>query len=180
MPVYLEGVSVSYYSSSKVQQMIKSKKHTRRTLTVIFTVLALLFPLTATVSAVSVNPASAPLSQFALSQCGSKSEAVPTSINFGCTGAQCISNPNSAYCQTPHSGIVDLTFAIIRFLTDGVGLVLIASLVIAGIQYTTSRGEPQAMSSASKRIQSTLTALFVYLFIYAILNYVVPSKLFGQ
>lgn len=159
--------------------MRKTKNHLRSILAVVFTTFAILLPMTAPVSALSLTP-KAPLSQFALSQCGSLNEAVQTSIGFGCTGAECIKHPGRTYCQTPHSGVVDLIFAIIRFLTDGVGLVLIASLVIAGIQYTTSRGEPQSMSGATKRIQSTVTALFVYLFIYAILNYVVPSKLFGQ
>lgn len=93
-----------------------------------------------------------------------------TTIDFGCKGANCKGN-----CSAP----IDLTFAIIRFLSAGVGLVVVASMVIAGIQYTTSRGDPQASAAAMKRIQSTVVALFIYIFAFAILNYVIPAGFFN-
>jgi len=69
-------------------------------------------------------------------------------------------------------------FAIIRFLTTGVGLVLIGSMVVAGIQYASSRGDPQATASALNRIMSNVIALLIFLFAYAILNYVIPGVVF--
>ncbi len=97
--------------------------------------------------------------------CGSGSDTVKTSIDFGCVGK---GNP-----------ILDLLFSIIRLLSDGVGLVIIASITVAGIQYIFSSGNPQAVAAASKRIQSSFTALILFLFIYAILNYIVPAGVFG-
>lgn len=93
-------------------------------------------------------------------QCGGGKAAVPTSIDFGCSDK---GNP-----------IDDLLFAIIRFLSDGVGLVVIASVIIGGIQYIVSRGDPNATQAAIKRLTSALIALLVFIFAYAILNYVIP------
>lgn len=88
---------------------------------------------------------------------------VQTSIDIGCAGE---GNP-----------IMDMTFAIIKDLTVGVGVVVIASLVWAGIQFSSSRGDPQATASAIKRIRSNVFALLLFFFAYAILNYVVPGAI---
>ena len=99
--------------------------------------------------------------------CGDNSHggAVHTEIDFGCKGA---GNP-----------IADLLFAILRFLSDGVGLVLVASMVWAGIQYTSSRGDPQATAAALRRVRANVIALILFIFAYAILNFVVPGAVLG-
>jgi hypothetical protein len=109
----------------------------------------------------------APAYVFAADTCGggTNESSVKTAIDIGCRGN---GNP-----------IVDMLFAIIRFLSLGVGLVVVASIVVAGIQYSTSQGDPQMAAKAKKRIQSALTALIVFIFAYAILNYIVPSTVFG-
>jgi hypothetical protein len=94
-------------------------------------------------------------------QCGEGDGAVKTSINIGCTAK---GNP-----------IMDFSFAVIRFLSNGAGLVLIASLVYGGLQYTMSRGDPQATAAALNRIKSVGGALFLFIFAYAILNYLIPG-----
>lgn len=140
------------------------------------------------VGSVSAIPLSVPIRTVALSQCGAQSGAVKTSINFGCAGANCPpmnangTYPHSpdAYCNAYHNALVDLLFAVIRFLTDGIGLIIIASLIIAGIQYTTSQGDPSAIKQATTRIRSSATALALFIFAYAILNYIVPNGFFGQ
>lgn len=154
------------------------KKIKTTTKTVIVGLALLILPL---ISFSSVAALSLPVSNFATSQCGSGAEAITTSINFGCQGAACVNNSHaSSYCSGNHNALIDLLFAIIRFVTDGIGLVMIVSLIIAGIQYTTSRGDPQELNKATKRIRSTITALIFFLFAYAILNYVVPNGFFGQ
>jgi hypothetical protein len=97
---------------------------------------------------------------------GKGNTSVTTSINIGCKGT---GNP-----------ITDLTFAVIRFLSAGVGLVIIASLIVAGIQYSASRGDPQATAQAVKRIRSAVTALIIFIFGYAILNYLIPAGFIHQ
>jgi hypothetical protein len=93
--------------------------------------------------------------------CGGPSDRVTTSIDFGCKGQ---GNP-----------ILDMAFAVIRLLSDGVGIVVIASMVVGGIQYTTSAGDPNAAAKAVGRIRSSLLALLIFIFAYAILNYVLPG-----
>ncbi len=96
--------------------------------------------------------------------CGDKNKnAVVTSINFGCKGKG--------------NAILDMTFAVIRFLTLGVSLVIIASMVVAGLQFTASRGDPQATAASLKRMASNASALLLFIFAYAILNWIVPNTL---
>ena len=142
-----------------------------------------------------------PLTTFAESGCGSDGAGhwtITTSIDFGCAGSHCQpppppnsptssvssgnTNTSNSYCTggTAHNAMLDLLFAIIKFISDGVGLIIIMSLIIAGIQYTFSRGEPQAISSATKRIQSSITALVIFIFAYALLNFITPNGFFGQ
>lgn len=96
--------------------------------------------------------------------CGAAPNAVTTSIDIGCTGT---GNP-----------ILDATYAVIRFLSAGVGLVIVGSIVLAGIQYSTSRGDPQSTAKALGRIRSTLFALLIFIFGYAFLNYIIPGGFF--
>jgi len=78
-------------------------------------------------------------------------------------------------CTHKGSAIMDATFAIIRFLSLGVGIIIVGSLVVAGIQYSASRGDPQKTALAITRIQATLIALVLFVFGFAILNYLIPS-----
>lgn len=113
--------------------------------------------------------------------CGAGNGYVQTSIDFGCSGNSCSTTPSgSGYCDGNRNGIEDLLFAIIRFLSDGVGLIVIASIIVGGIQYITSRGDPNATNAAIKRLTSAVVALLVYIFAYAILNYVIPVGFFQQ
>ena len=93
--------------------------------------------------------------------CGGRGQVVPTSIDLGCR----------------HKGnpIIDMLFAVIRLLSNGVGLVIIGSIIVGGIQYTMSAGDPQAAAKAIGRIRATIIALGIYIFAYPLLNYVIPS-----
>lgn len=94
-----------------------------------------------------------------------KCGTVKTSINFGCTGTG--------------NGIYDLLFAVIRFLTVGVGLVLIVMTVISGIQYTMSQGDPSATKAIKLRLFGVGVALVMYLLGMALLNFLIPGGLLG-
>lgn len=93
--------------------------------------------------------------------CGSGSTETHISLKIGCRGKG--------------NAIIDALFAIIRILSIGVGILIIASMVFAGIQYTTSRGDPQATAKALARISNTFIALLIFLFAYAILNFLIPA-----
>ncbi len=96
------------------------------------------------------------------SPCGRGDDEYTPAIDLGCKGE--VANP-----------ITDMLFGIIRFLSNGIGLVIIVSLVWAGIQYSMARGIPQEAEKAQKRIQSTVGALLLFIFAYAIINYIVPG-----
>lgn len=91
-------------------------------------------------------------------------DPVKTIINIGCRGR---GNP-----------IVDMLFAVIRVLSVGVGVVVIGSIIFAGIQYVTSAGNPNQAQAAIGRIRNTVFALILYLFAYALLNWLIPMGVF--
>lgn len=93
---------------------------------------------------------------------GGGNPSIGISISIGCKGQ---GNP-----------IADMTFAIIRILSDGVGLVVVGSIIVGGIQYSASRGDPQATALAINRIRSSLFALIIFVFGYALLNYIIPGQ----
>jgi hypothetical protein len=94
-------------------------------------------------------------------QCGDGDNAYTPAIDLGCKGK---GNP-----------IMDMIFGIIHFLSDGVGIVVIGSIIVGAIQYTGSRGDPQSTAMAVNRLRSSLLAFVLFLFAYAIINYIIPG-----
>jgi hypothetical protein len=78
-------------------------------------------------------------------------------------------------CRGKGNPIADMAFAVIRVLSAGVGLVVVGSIVVGGVQYSASRGDPQATALAINRIRSSLFALLIYIFGFALLNYIIPG-----
>lgn len=107
------------------------------------------------------TPAPTPASVSTITPCGSGDTAYTPSIDIGCRGKG--------------NAIADALFAIIRVLSDGVGLVVVGSVIVGGIQYSASRGDPQATAMAINRIRSSLLALLIFIFAYAFLNYLLPG-----
>ena len=64
---------------------------------------------------------------------------------------------------------------IIRFLGKLVGAVVLLMVVIAGIMYITSGGNPERVKAAKKRLINAITALMLFIFAYAILGFVIPG-----
>ncbi len=104
-----------------------------------------------------------------LYQCGNGDKKVMTGINFGCRG--------TSY-QKQLNPIVDIAFAIFRFLSAGVGIVAVGSIIVAGLQYSASRGNPAATQASIQRISNTVVGLIIYMFIFAIANFLIPGGLF--
>lgn len=102
--------------------------------------------------------------------CGNRDNVVLTGFDFGCRG--------TSYTGRNLNPIVDIAFAIYRFLSAGVGIIAVASIIIAGIQYSTARGNPSATQAAITRISNTLVGLLIYMFIFAIANFLVPGGIF--
>ena len=66
----------------------------------------------------------------------------------------------------------------ITFLSAGVGLVVIIMIIIGGIQYTSSSGDPQKVGAAKQKIFNAVLALVAWVLLLGFLNYLVAGGLF--
>jgi hypothetical protein len=66
----------------------------------------------------------------------------------------------------------------ITFLTALVGLAVVISIVIGGIQYGQSGGDPSKITAAKNRIRNAIVALVTFLLLDAGLNFLIPGGLF--
>jgi hypothetical protein len=101
-----------------------------------------------------------------------KDDVVYTKFNFGCLGDKYTGG-------NTFSPILDLTYAIIRFMSAGVGVMIIIAIIAAGIRYTLAEGNPEASMAAKSQIRGAIIALFVYIFSYSILQYLTPGGIFN-
>lgn len=92
-------------------------------------------------------------------------------IGNGCSNA-------TAACVTNTPLVQDIQ-KFVDFLSAGVGVVVVAMLIVGGIQYSAAGDNPQAVTSAKKRIINALIALFAYAFTFAFLQWLIPGGLFG-
>lgn len=104
-------------------------------------------------------------------RCGNQQSgsSVETSFDFGCLGN---AGPDKM------GAIEDVVYSIIRFLTAGVGIIVVIVIILSGIQYSASQGNAEATQQAKSRIQNVIIGLFIYLFAFAIIQYLVPGGLF--
>lgn len=105
-------------------------------------------------------------------QCGNlpdEGDNVKTKFNFGCLGDK---------APLGMGPIQDLIFAIIRFLSIGVGIAVTVSMIMAGVQYSTAEGSPEATQKAKKRIQNAMIGLLLYIFAFSILQFLIPGGIF--
>jgi hypothetical protein len=64
---------------------------------------------------------------------------------------------------------------IITVLSGVVGVVVVIAIIIAGIQYAGSAGDPQKAMAAKIRIRNAIIALLMLMFMYAFLRFVIPG-----
>lgn len=68
---------------------------------------------------------------------------------------------------------------IVNFLSAGVGIVVVAMIMVGGIQYSIAGDNPQKVTDAKKRIANALIALVVFLFIFAFVQWLIPGGIFS-
>ena len=91
---------------------------------------------------------------------------VKTSIDYG--------------CGTDKGGaIYGFLRGIIKFASGLVGLVVILMLIIGGIRYITSAGDPKLVVSAKNQIVNAVTGLVLFGLMLAILNFLLPGGIIG-
>lgn len=64
---------------------------------------------------------------------------------------------------------------IVNFLSAGVGIVVVAMIMMGGIQYSLAGDNPQKVTDAKKRITNALIALLAFLFIFAFVQWLIPG-----
>lgn len=67
---------------------------------------------------------------------------------------------------------------IVNFLSAAVGVVVIAVIIIGGVQYTMAGDNASALTAARQRITNGLIALFAFLFAWAFLQWLIPGGVF--
>lgn len=91
---------------------------------------------------------------------------------------------NGCVGQTPQTclkknKIVSRINQAVNLLSALVGIVVAGSIIFAGIQYTLAGDNPQKVGAARSRITSSIVALILFLFIFAILQYLIPGGIFS-
>jgi hypothetical protein len=51
-------------------------------------------------------------------------------------------------------------------------------IAVAGVQYTTSRDNPQAVQAAKQKIWNVLIGLLAFFFLYAFVQWIIPGGVF--
>lgn len=87
---------------------------------------------------------------------------------------------NEATLNETNCGIVKYLKIFINVLSTVVGVVVVASIVYGAIQYSSAGGDPQKVSAAKKRILGAIIALFMFIFMYAFIQYLVPGGIFSE
>jgi hypothetical protein len=109
-------------------------------------------------------------------QCQGGSSNIPANINCSPTDpCDLPANSGSALCSGVVKNYID---PVILFVGGGVGLVIVIMIVIGGIQFITSGGDPNHVAEAKKRIANALLALVAWILIYAFLNWIMPGGVF--
>jgi hypothetical protein len=67
---------------------------------------------------------------------------------------------------------------IVNFLSAAVGVVIIAMLIVGGIQYSLAGDNASALTAARQRITNAVIALVAFLFAYAFLQWLIPGGIF--
>lgn len=99
---------------------------------------------------------------------GALDDPTPQDVS-DCDGGSCI---NDNY-------IVIMAKWAINILGALVGVVVVAVIVFAGIEYSSSGGDPNRTAAAKGRIINAIIALAAYMFLYIILQWLIPGGLFA-
>jgi hypothetical protein len=89
----------------------------------------------------------------------------------GSGGADCISKSGGDIVSCYVNPAIDLFSGL-------VGVVVVISIIIGGIQYSSSAGDPQKAARAKGRIINAIIALIAFAFLYGFLEFIIPGGAF--
>jgi hypothetical protein len=107
---------------------------------------------------------------------GNTASATPTSTAQAQTDCNDSSDAGVQKCLKNNQIVKDLNF-VVNFLAAGVGIVVIGTIIVGGVQYTLAGDNSTATSAAKQRITNGLIALAVFIFSFAFLQWLIPGGL---
>lgn len=121
-------------------------------------------------------------SQTPTTYCGAADCPVPVPDPALCAAkpstSGCTDDPNAVCTKNGCDLVKKYVNPAITLLSIIFGLIAALSLIMGGIQYTASAGDPQKASLAKKRISMTIIAFITYAFLYAFIQFLVPGGAF--
>ena len=67
---------------------------------------------------------------------------------------------------------------LVDVLSAGVGIIVVAMIIVGGIQYSIAGDNPQQLTVAKKRIVNAMMALIALAFAWAFLQWIIPGGVF--
>lgn len=80
--------------------------------------------------------------------------------------------------NTTDNPIINLLLVVINFLAVGVGLAVVGGIIWGGLIYASSNGDSGKVQQAKTIIVNAVIGLLLFIFMYAIINFLVPGGLF--
>lgn len=83
-------------------------------------------------------------------------------------------------CKSDSSGgsIQHLLVYVVNFLAVGVGVAVLAGIVFGGFLYASAGGSAEQAKRGIGYVRNAIIALVVFIFMYAIINFIIPGGLF--
>ena len=78
-------------------------------------------------------------------------------------------------CGDNENGIYGVLAIVVNVLTAAVGVAAVIGIVIAGVQYMTSSGDPATMTKAKNRIVQVVIGLVAWGLMWAFLEWLLPG-----
>ncbi len=91
----------------------------------------------------------------------------------------CANGDKATYTSVGDNCITKDIQTVLNFLSVGVGIIIIGSIMVAGIQYMSAGDNPQNVQAAKARIRNAILALLVFALSWSFLNWLVPGGVFG-
>ncbi len=108
--------------------------------------------------------------------CNPADATATNSDGTSCPTGTCLTGGDNALCN---SIVQDYVNPVLLFLGGAVGLVIVVMVVVGGIQYASSGGDPNKVAGAKSRIANALFALVAFGLVWAFLEWIVPGGVFG-
>jgi hypothetical protein len=120
---------------------------------------------------------------------GSSTTTTPSGGGFTSGGGGSFQTTNTTDC--PHKitvilkcnangggSIQNLLVYVVNFLALGVGLAVIAGIIFGGFLYASAAGNAEQAKRGIGYVRNAIIALVVFIFMYAIINFLIPGGLF--